>query len=74
MKVLKKIFDKIFTTTVCWTIGLCTAVAGCFMAFIAGSFARPDPKPEVVAEQKPENPEEPEPVEAASTSEEPEEA
>lgn len=70
MKVLKKIFDKIFTTTTLWLIGICTAFAGCFMSFIAGGIARPDPKPEVVAEQKPEEPEEPEPVEAASTSEE----
>lgn len=66
IKVLKKIFDKIFTTTTLWLIGICTAFAGCFMSFIAGSIAKPDPKPEVVAEQKPE----PEPVEAASTSEE----
>ena len=71
MKVLKKIFDKIFTTTTLWLIGICTAFAGCFMSFIAGSIARPDSKPEVVAEQKSE---EPEPVEAASTSEESEEA
>lgn len=68
MKVLKKIFDKIFSMTVLWVVGLCTAFAGCFMAFLAGAFGRPDPKPEteVVSEQEVKE----EPVEAASTSEE----
>lgn len=68
MKVLKKIFDKIFSMTVLWVVALCTAFAGCFMAFLAGLTGRPDPKPEqeVVSEQDVKE----EPVEAASTSEE----
>lgn len=69
MKVLKKIFDKVFSMTVLWVVGLCTAFAGCFMAFLAGLTGRPDPKPEVVAEQDVQEVKE-EPVEAASTSEE----